>query len=121
MHVSRDCVTSVRSYSDPPIQLGERAVSSSRVLLAFTLRGLPELAARGFLVYFENRGFLVYFENRGFLVYFENRGRTRSRSQAESPISRSSLAVTSCRHYLRGGAAGARPQRPVGAEGTVRD
>ena len=56
MHVSRDCVTSVSSYvySDPPIQLGERAVSSSRVLLAFTLRGLPELAARGFLVYFEN-------------------------------------------------------------------
>ena len=43
------CVTSVRSYSDPPIQLGERAVRSSRVLLAFTLRGLPELAARDFL------------------------------------------------------------------------
>ena len=48
--VSRDCVTSVRSYKE----LRGRAVSS-RVFLAFTLRGLPELAARGFLVYFENR------------------------------------------------------------------
>ena len=52
---ARGCVTSVRSYSDPAHTTWERAVSSSRVLLAFTLRGLPELAARGLLVYFENR------------------------------------------------------------------
>ena len=58
-------------------------MSSSRVLFAFTLRGLPELAARGFLVYFENR------------VSAE---RDRSRGESE-------------RFHLRGGAAGARPQR----------
>ena len=38
---ARGCMTSVRSYSDPAHTTWERAVSSSRVLLAFTLRGLP--------------------------------------------------------------------------------
>ena len=39
--VSRDCVTSVPAHTT----FDKRAVSSRRVFLAFTLRGLPELAA----------------------------------------------------------------------------
>ena len=84
MHVSRDCVTSVRSLGTRPyIQLGERAVSSSRVLLAFTLRGLPELAARGFLVYIS---------------------RIECRPNAVG-------VGAKAQYQLRGGAAGARPRR----------
>ena len=38
-----------------PEQCDRQQVSSSKVFLVFTLRGLHELDARGFLVAFENR------------------------------------------------------------------
>ena len=49
-------------------------MSSSRVLFAFTLRGLPELAARGFLVYFENRVSAERDRSRGESERFHLRG-----------------------------------------------